>query len=103
MTGSAYLSSVLCHTPTAAQQVDWLTSFGHSDKSPELEAFCQQYNASPPAEIHALFLNIDCITAIIQKQCLLSYPAGQYFNRVIYLYNTSHFIQVSTLNCLLIL
>jgi hypothetical protein len=31
MTGSAYLSSVLCHTPTAAQQVDWLTSFGHSD------------------------------------------------------------------------
>jgi hypothetical protein len=64
-------------------------------QSPELKAFCQQYNASTPAEIHALFLNIDRISAIIQKQHLLSYPAGQHFNRVIYLYNTNHFIQVS--------
>ncbi|EYE90406.1 uncharacterized protein EURHEDRAFT_417473 [Aspergillus ruber CBS 135680] len=62
-------------------------------RSPELEAFCQQYNASTPAEIHASLSNTDRISAIIQKQRLLSYPAGQNFNGVIYLYNTNPFIK----------
>ncbi|EAW25652.1 uncharacterized protein NFIA_044710 [Aspergillus fischeri NRRL 181] len=62
-------------------------------RSPELEALCQQYNASTPAEIHASFSNTDRISAIIQKQRLLSYPAGQSFNGVIYLYNTNPFIK----------
>ncbi|KAG2001619.1 hypothetical protein GB937_010062 [Aspergillus fischeri] len=66
-------------------------------RSPELEALCQQYNASTPAEIHASFSNTDRISAIIQKQRLLSYPAGQSFNGVIYLYNTNPFIKVTIL------
>ncbi|CBF71257.1 hypothetical protein AN6691.2 [Aspergillus nidulans FGSC A4] len=56
-------------------------------RSPELEAFCQQYNASTPAEIHASLSNIDRISAIIQKQRLLTYPEGQDFNGVVYISN----------------
>jgi hypothetical protein len=63
-------------------------------RSPELETFCQQYNALSPAEIHASFSNIDRISAIIQKQRLLTYPAGQHFNGVIYLYNTDPLMKV---------
>ncbi|EYE90581.1 uncharacterized protein EURHEDRAFT_466851, partial [Aspergillus ruber CBS 135680] len=62
-------------------------------RSPELEAFCSQYNASTPAEIHTSFSNLDRISAIIQKQRLLSYPAGQGYNGVLYIYNTNPFIR----------
>jgi hypothetical protein len=54
-------------------------------RSPQLEAFCQQYNASTFAEIHSSFCNKDRITAIIQKQQLLSYPNGQDINGLIFL------------------
>lgn len=66
-------------------------------RSPELESFCQQYDAYSLAEIHASFSNVDRISAIIQKQRLMTYPAGQHFNGVIYLYNTDPFIKVITL------
>ncbi|KAG2001441.1 hypothetical protein GB937_010175 [Aspergillus fischeri] len=36
-------------------------------QSPQLEAFCEQYNASTLAEIHSSFCNKDRITIIIQK------------------------------------
>ncbi|KAG2000771.1 hypothetical protein GB937_010853, partial [Aspergillus fischeri] len=62
-------------------------------RSPELEAFCQEYGVLTPAEVHSAFTNTDRISAIIQKQRLLSYPAGQNFNGVIYLYNTHPFIK----------
>lgn len=63
-------------------------------RSPELESFCRQYDAYSLAEIHASFSNVDRISAIIQKQRLMTYPAGQHFNGVIYLYNTDPFIKV---------
>lgn len=62
--------------------------------SPELEQFCLQYNALTPAEIHTSFSNIDRISAIIQKQRIIQYPAGQSYNGVVYLYNTNPLIQV---------
>ncbi|EAW17145.1 uncharacterized protein NFIA_005070 [Aspergillus fischeri NRRL 181] len=62
-------------------------------RSPELEAFCQEYGVLTPAEVHSAFTNTDRISAIIQKQRLLSYLAGQNFNGVIYLYNTHPFIK----------
>jgi hypothetical protein len=63
-------------------------------RNPQLEAVCQQYNASTLTEIHSSFCNKDRIAAIIQKQRLLSYPNGQDINGLIFLENTDQHIKV---------
>jgi hypothetical protein len=65
-------------------------------RNPQLEAFCQQYNASTLAEIHSSFRNKDRIATIIQKQRLLSYPNGQDIDGLIFLQNTNQNITVET-------
>ncbi|ODM21423.1 hypothetical protein SI65_02267 [Aspergillus cristatus] len=62
-------------------------------RNPQLEAFCQQHNASTLTEIHSSFCNKDRIAAIIQKQRLLSYPSGQDVNGLIFLENTDQHIK----------
>ncbi|PGG96334.1 hypothetical protein AJ80_09842 [Polytolypa hystricis UAMH7299] len=49
-------------------------------KSPALEAFCHKYNSPTLPEIHQSFTNMDRFRAIIKKQRLLAYPAGQEYN-----------------------
>ncbi|BCR91198.1 uncharacterized protein ACHE_70041S [Aspergillus chevalieri] len=61
-------------------------------RSPQLEAFCQQYGASTLAEIHSSFCNKDRIATIIQKQRLLSYPNGQDINGLLFLQNRDSLI-----------
>ncbi|EEH41177.2 hypothetical protein PAAG_03463 [Paracoccidioides lutzii Pb01] len=51
-------------------------------KSPALEAFCHQYNSPTLPEIHQSFTNMDRFRAIIKKQQLLAYSAGQEYNGV---------------------
>lgn len=67
-------------------------------RSPQLEAFCQQYGASTLAEIHSSFCNKDRIATIIQKQRLLSYPNGQDINGLLFLQNRDSLINVSGSN-----
>lgn len=64
-------------------------------RNPQLEAFCQQYSASTLAEIHSSFCNKDRISAIIQKERLLSYPNGQDINGLIFLQNIDQSMRVS--------
>lgn len=52
--------------------------------SPQFQAFCRQYNASTLGDIHPSLANSDTIRAIIAKQHLLAYPAGQGINGVLY-------------------
>jgi hypothetical protein len=65
-------------------------------RNPQLEEFCRQYGASTLAEIHKSFSNKDRISAIIQKQRLLSYPQGQYVNGLIFLKQIDNSIKVYT-------
>jgi hypothetical protein len=65
-------------------------------RSPQLETFCEQYNASTLSEIHTSFCNKDRIAAIIQKQRLLSYPGGQEIDGLIVLQTTEGFLQVNS-------
>jgi hypothetical protein len=64
-------------------------------RSPQLEAFCRQYNASTLAEIHASFCNKDKIAAIIEKQRFLSYPNGQSVNGLICMRDMDQHLKVS--------
>ncbi|EAA67000.1 hypothetical protein AN8575.2 [Aspergillus nidulans FGSC A4] len=62
-------------------------------RSPQLEAFCEQYNTSTLAEIHISFCNKDRISAILQKQRLLAYPNGQDIDGVIFLQQSNQHIK----------
>ncbi|KAK2793175.1 hypothetical protein FQN52_001823 [Onygenales sp. PD_12] len=53
-------------------------------KSPALQAFCHKYDAQSLAEIHTSFSNMDRFRAMIQKQRLLAFPAGQSYNGVLF-------------------
>ena len=64
-------------------------------RTPQLETFCRQYNASTLAEIHSSFCNKDRIAAIIQKQRLLSYPNGQDINGLLFLQGIDQHMRVS--------
>lgn len=64
-------------------------------RSPQLEAFCAQYNAYTLTDIHPSFCNKDRIAAIIQKQRLNLYPRGQDINGLIFLQNIDPNIKVS--------
>lgn len=65
-------------------------------RNPQLEDFCRAHGASTLAEIHASFCNKDRISAIIQKQRLLSYPQGQYINGLLFLKQIDNTAGVST-------
>ncbi|EGE86700.2 hypothetical protein BDDG_09650, partial [Blastomyces dermatitidis ATCC 18188] len=53
-------------------------------KSPALQKFCDEYNSQSLAEIHISFTNMNRFRAILQKQQLLSFPAGQDYNEVLF-------------------
>ncbi|EQL29657.1 hypothetical protein BDFG_07783, partial [Blastomyces dermatitidis ATCC 26199] len=53
-------------------------------KSPALQKFCDEYNSQSLAEIHISFTNMNRFQAILQKQQLLSFPAGQDYNEVLF-------------------
>ncbi|KAJ5316796.1 hypothetical protein N7508_001304 [Penicillium antarcticum] len=52
--------------------------------SPELKAFCAQFNALSLNEIHGSLGNMGRIAAIIQKERLLAYPQGQGKNGLLF-------------------
>jgi hypothetical protein len=57
--------------------------------------FCNKHNTSTLQEIHASFNNVDRIGALIQKQRLLSYPAGQGYNGLLFELQQNPKIKVS--------
>ena len=52
--------------------------------SPELDHFCQQYDGQNMLDVHESFANLDKVDAIMKKQQLLSHPAGQEFNNLLF-------------------
>jgi hypothetical protein len=53
-------------------------------KSPQLQEFCNQNNSQTLSGIHPSFANMDRFAAIIHKQRLLAYPAGQWYQGVLF-------------------
>ncbi|BCR83612.1 uncharacterized protein ACHE_60818S [Aspergillus chevalieri] len=53
-------------------------------KSPALQSFCAEHNCHTIQQIHESFSNMDPIQAVIRKQRLLHYPAGQNVNGVMF-------------------
>jgi hypothetical protein len=66
-------------------------------KSPALQEFCRSHSASTPAEVHMSLNNTDKIAAMIYKQRLLAYPAGQAFNGFLFEYERRPELRVSNL------
>jgi hypothetical protein len=65
-------------------------------KSPALQSFCAEYSCHTIQQIHDSFSNLDPIRAIIRKQRLLHYPAGQDVNGVIFELGKNTELEVST-------
>ncbi|KAF1811308.1 hypothetical protein P152DRAFT_68557 [Eremomyces bilateralis CBS 781.70] len=46
-------------------------------KHPQMRAFCTQYQGTSLPDVHRSFTNLDKVSALLQKQRLLSYPLGE--------------------------
>ena len=66
-------------------------------KSPAYKEFCQRHNAHTLSDIHQSLNNLDALSAILQRQKLIHFPADQHYNGVFMEMEINPELKVSTI------